>query len=62
MIAPTFDEIKVLKEIEDSIVLDLALSYPSEAAMQVRSSIQMYSTLNLAFCAFCSNVQYTDQR
>ena len=41
MIAPTFDEIKVLKEIEDSIVLDLALSYPSEAAMQVRSSIQM---------------------
>ncbi|XP_023331432.1 uncharacterized protein LOC111703647 [Eurytemora carolleeae] len=36
MVAPTFDEIKVLKEIEDSIVLDLALSYPSEAAMQVK--------------------------
>ena len=45
MVAPTFDEIKVLKEIEDSIVLDLSLSYPSEAAMQV-SLVIFYLNVN----------------
>ena len=42
MEAPTFEKIKVLEEVEDSLVLDLDIRYPSEAAVKVSYSSYIY--------------------